>query len=62
MNVTIHRTLEALVRQRVDEGEAFERKLAWYQAQARHPLPRSSGLLARRRPLKSWEHPWDTTP
>ena len=51
----------------------FERKRAWHQAQAALPLRekvrillelqrQELPLLARRRPLRSWERPWDITP
>jgi hypothetical protein len=53
--------------------DAFERKRAWHQAQARLPLRekfrillvlqrQELPLLVRQRPLKSWERPWDITP
>ena len=51
----------------------FERKRAWHRAQASLPLRekvrillelqrQELPLLARRRPLRSWERPWDITP
>ena len=51
----------------------FERKRAWHEAQARLPLRekvrillelqrQDLPLLARRRPLRYWERPWDITP
>lgn len=51
----------------------FERKRAWHQAQARLPLRdkvrilldlqrQELPLLARRRPLRPWERPWEITP
>ena len=51
----------------------FERKRVWHQAQARLPLRdkvrilldlqrQELPLLARRRPLRPWERPWEITP
>jgi hypothetical protein len=53
--------------------ELFERKRAWHREQARLPLPekfrvlielqrQDLPLLARQRPLKPWERPWEITP
>jgi hypothetical protein len=51
----------------------LERKRAWHRAQAHLPLVekvrillelqrQELPLLARQRPLRSWERPWDVTP
>ncbi len=51
----------------------FERKRAWHEAQARLPLRekvrilielqrQELPLLARHRPLRPWERPWDVAP
>ena len=51
----------------------FERKHAWHREQARLPLrekfrilielqQQDLPLLARQRPLKSWERPWEVEP
>jgi hypothetical protein len=51
----------------------FERKRAWHREQARLPLPekfrilielqrQDLPLLARQRPLRPWERPWEITP
>ena len=51
----------------------FERKRAWHEAQAARPLRekvrillelqrQDLPLLARRRPLRPWERPWNITP
>ena len=56
-----------------DMVELFERKRAWHRAQAARPLVekirlllelqrQELPLLARRRPLRRWERPWDITP
>ena len=56
-----------------DASELLESKRAWHQAQARAPLRekfrillelqrQELPLLARQRPLRSWERPWDVTP
>jgi hypothetical protein len=56
-----------------DTEALFERKRAWHREQARLPLPekfrilielqrQDLPLLARRRPLKPWERPWEITP
>lgn len=57
----------------VDRAALFERKRAWHEEQARLPLPekvrilielqrQELPLLARRRPLRPWERPWEITP
>ena len=51
----------------------FTRKRAWHQAQAAVPLRekvrillelqrQDLPLIARQRPLRPWERPWDVTP
>ena len=56
-----------------DVAALFERNRAWHQAQASRPLRekvrillelqrQELPLLARRRPLRPWERPWDITP
>jgi hypothetical protein len=51
----------------------FERKRAWHRAQASLPLKekvrillelqrQDLPLLAKRRPLRRWERPWNVTP
>ena len=51
----------------------FERKRVWHRAQAAAPLKekvrillelqrQDLPLLAKRRPLRPWERPWDITP
>ena len=51
----------------------FERKREWHQAQANLPLRekvrvlldlqrQELPLLAKRRPLRPWERPWEITP
>jgi len=51
----------------------FERKRAWHRVQAALPLKekvrillelqrQELPLLAKQRPLRSWERPWDITP
>lgn len=51
----------------------FERKRRWHEAQARLPLRekvrilielqrQELELLARHRPLRPWERPWDVVP
>jgi hypothetical protein len=51
----------------------FERKRAWHMAQAEAPLRekvrillelqrQDLPLIARRRPLRPWERPWNVTP
>ena len=56
-----------------DVAELLERKRAWHRAQAAAPLQekvrillelqrQDLPLIARRRPLRPWERPWDVTP
>lgn len=56
-----------------DIGRVYERKREWHQAQARLPLKekvrillelqaQDLPLLARHRPLRSWERPWPISP
>ena len=56
-----------------DVTSLLERKRAWHQAQATAPLQekvrvllelqqQDLPLLARQRPLRPWERPWDVTP
>ena len=56
-----------------DASELLESKQAWHRAQARAPLRekfrilialqrQELPLIARQRPLRSWERPWDVTP
>ncbi len=56
-----------------DVTSLLERKRAWHQAQAAAPLQekvrvllelqrQDLPLIARRRPLRPWERPWDITP
>ena len=56
-----------------DTAAMFERTRAWHQEQARLPLRdkvrmlielqrQDLPLLARRRPLRPWERPWEITP
>jgi hypothetical protein len=56
-----------------DTAAMFERQRAWHQEQARLPLRekvrilielqrQELPLLARRRPLRPWERPWEITP
>jgi hypothetical protein len=51
----------------------FERKRDWHRREGRRPLAekvrillelqrQELPLLARQRPLRRWEHPWDVTP
>ena len=51
----------------------LERKRAWHRAQAKAPLQekvrillelqrQDLPLIARQRPLRPWERPWDVTP
>ena len=53
--------------------EFLERKRAWHRAQAAAPLQekvrvllelqrQDLPLIARQRPLRTWERPWDVTP
>ncbi len=53
--------------------DLLERKRAWHRAQAAAPLQekvrvllelqrQDLPLIARRRPLRPWERPWDVTP
>ena len=53
--------------------DLLERKRAWHRAQATAPLQekvrvllelqrQDLPLIARRRPLRPWERPWDVTP
>lgn len=55
------------------EVEVLARKRQWHQAQARLPVRekvrillqlqrQDLPLIARRRPLKVWERPWDVSP
>ena len=56
-----------------DCAEIFERKRDWHREQAALPLRekvrillelqrQDLPLIARRRPLRPWERPWDVTP
>jgi hypothetical protein len=56
-----------------DVSAKFERTRAWHQEQARLPLRdkvrilldlqrQELPLLAKQRPLKPWERPWEITP
>ncbi len=56
-----------------DRGTIFDRKRAWHREQAKLPLKekfrilialqrQDLPLIARRRPLRPWERPWDVTP
>ena len=56
-----------------DVTSLLERKRAWHRAQAKAPLQekvrillelqrQDLPLIARRRPLRPWERPWDVTP
>ena len=56
-----------------DAAAMFERKREWHQAQANLPLRekvrvlldlqrQELPLLAKRRPLRPWERPWEITP
>ncbi len=56
-----------------DVTRLLERKRAWHRAQAKAPLQekvrillelqrQDLPLIARRRPLRPWERPWDVTP
>jgi hypothetical protein len=56
-----------------DVATLLERKRAWHRRQARQPLEekvrillelqrQERPLLARQRPLRPWERPWDITP
>ena len=54
-------------------ADLLERKRAWHRAQAAAPLQekvrillelqrQDLPLIARQRPLRPWERPWDVTP
>jgi hypothetical protein len=54
-------------------GALFERKREWHRREGRRPLAekflillelqrQELPLLARQRPLRRWERPWDITP
>ncbi len=56
-----------------DEADLLERKRAWHREQATAPLKekvrillelqrQDLPLIARQRPLRPWERPWDVTP
>ena len=56
-----------------DVTSLLERKRAWHRAQAKAPLRekvrillelqrQDLPLIARQRPLRPWERPWDVTP
>ncbi len=56
-----------------DVASLLERKRAWHREQAKAPLQekvrillelqrQDLPLIARRRPLRPWERPWDVTP
>ena len=56
-----------------DVADLLERKRAWHRAQAAAPLKekvrillelqrQDLPLIARQRPLRPWERPWDVTP
>lgn len=56
-----------------DPTRLLERKRAWHRAQAKAPLlekvrillelqQQDLPLIARRRPLRPWERPWDIAP
>lgn len=56
-----------------DEADLLERKRAWHREQAAAPLKekvrillelqrQDLPLIARQRPLRPWERPWDVTP
>ena len=56
-----------------DSANLLERKRAWHRAQAKAPLRekvrillelqrQDLPLIARRRPLRPWERPWDIAP
>ena len=56
-----------------DVADLLERKRAWHRAQAAAPLRekvrillelqrQDLPLLARQRPLRPWERPWEVTP
>ena len=56
-----------------DRGTIFDGKRAWHREQAKLPLKekfrilialqrQDLPLIARRRPLRPWERPWDVTP
>ena len=57
----------------LDSRAIFDRKRAWHREQTRLPLKekfrilialqrQDLPLIARRRPLRPWERPWDVTP
>ena len=56
-----------------DVADLLERKRAWHRAKAAAPLQekvrillelqrQDLPLIARQRPLRPWERPWDVTP
>ncbi len=57
----------------LDSRAIFDRKRVWHREQAKLPLKekfrilialqrQDLPLIARRRPLRPWERPWDVTP